>query len=96
MVTGGRASAAAQASARVSRAPVAVVRIRQEGEPYRTPLDLSLEVQNNVTTHRVQLDQPSQEFRIPIKGTLSAAGLDPDDWILKEPPRWETFTARSP
>jgi aminopeptidase N len=73
--------------------PVAVIRIRQEGEPYRTPLDLSLEVQNDVTTHRVILDRATQEFRIPIRGTLSAAGLDPDEWILKQPPRWETFTA---
>ena len=73
--------------------PVALVRIHQEGEPYRTPLDLSLEVQNNVTTHRVLLDQSTQEFRIPIRGPLSAAGLDPEDWILKQPPRWELFTA---
>jgi aminopeptidase N len=73
--------------------PVAVVRVRQEGEPYRTPLDVSLEVQNDVTTHRVMLSQPTQEFRIPIAGHLSAAGLDPDDWILKLPPRWETYAA---
>ena len=25
--------------------------------------------------------------------SLSAVGLDPDDWILKQPPRWESFTA---
>lgn len=73
--------------------PVAIVRIRQEGEPYRTPLDLTLEVQNNVTTHRVMLDQPAQEFRIPIGGPLAEVGLDPDDWILKQPSRWELFTA---
>jgi aminopeptidase N len=69
--------------------PVAVVSVRQDGQPYRTPLDISLESQNDVSTHRVMLDQPTQEFRIPIHGSLSAAGLDPDDWILKEPPRWE-------
>jgi aminopeptidase N len=73
--------------------PVAVVRVRQEGEPYQTPLDVSLEVQNDVTTHRVMLSRPTQEFRIPIAGHLSAAGLDPDDWILKAPPRWETYAA---
>jgi aminopeptidase N len=72
--------------------PIAVVRVRQEGEPYRTPIDLSLEVQNEVTTHRVLLDKPSAEYRFPIAGPLSAVGLDPDDWILKQPPRWESFT----
>lgn len=78
--------------------PVAVVRVRQEGEPYRTPLDLVFEVQNDVTTHRVMLEQPVQEFRIPIAGRLSAVGLDPDDWILKQPPRWEAAegVARQP
>jgi aminopeptidase N len=78
------------------RKPVAVIRVRQEGEAYRTPLELALEVQNNVTTQRVSLEQPVQEFRLPIKGTLSAAALDPDDWILKMPPRWETFAAQAP
>jgi aminopeptidase N len=72
---------------------LALVRVKQEGEPYRTPLDVTLEVQNEVTTHRVLLEQPIQEFRIPIRGRLSAAALDPDDWILKMPPRWETFAA---
>jgi aminopeptidase N len=73
--------------------PVALVRVRQEGEPYRTPLDVALEVQNRVITHRVTLERPTQEFRFPIPGHLSSAGLDPDDWVLQQPPRWEAFTA---
>jgi aminopeptidase N len=75
--------------------PVAVVRVRQEGEAYRTPLEVALEVQNEVTRHRVLLEKPTQEFRIPIRGRLAAAALDPDDWILKLPPRWETFSAQA-
>jgi aminopeptidase N len=74
--------------------PVAVVRVRQEGAPYQTPLDVAIEAQNVVTTHRVMLEQPAQEFRIPFRGRLSTVGIDPDDWILKQPTRWESF-ARS-
>ncbi len=72
---------------------VAVVRVRQEGAPYHTLLEVALEVRNDVTTRRVMLERPTQEFRFPIGERLTAAGIDPDDWILKAPPRWERFSS---
>jgi aminopeptidase N len=67
----------------------AVVELRQEGPPYRIPLVLLLDAQNQISRHRVWVNGPRERWSFPIPAPLSLLGLDPDESVLKMPPRWE-------
>jgi aminopeptidase N len=71
----------------------AVVEMRQEGSPYRLPLVLLLDAQNQIARHRVWLNGPRERWSFPIPAPLSLLGIDPDESVLKMPPRWEVAEA---
>jgi aminopeptidase N len=75
--------------------PRAVVELRQEGPPYRLPLVLLLDAQNQISRHRVWVNGPRERWSFPVPGPLSLLGLDPDESVLKMPPRWEVAGERS-
>jgi aminopeptidase N len=71
-------------------ATAALVEVTQPEPPYRLPIDVAIESQNNLTRHRVLLEGTRQQLTLPLSGPVSALGFDPEDWILKEPVRWES------
>jgi hypothetical protein len=73
----------------------AVIDLRQEGPPYRMPLVLLIDAQNQISRHRVWVNGPTERWSFPIPGPLSLLGLDPDESVLKMPPRWEVAGERS-
>jgi hypothetical protein len=71
-----------------------VVAIPPKRSPYRLPLVLLLDAQNQIARHRVWLNGPRERWSFPIPAPLSLLGIDPDESVLKMPPRWEVAEER--
>ncbi len=62
----------------------------QEGKPYRLSLELGLESDGNPVPRieKVELTQASQRFEIAAESAPSDIVLDPNTWMLMEPPKF--------
>jgi aminopeptidase N len=65
----------------------------QQGKPYRLPLEIGLRVDGAAvpTIEKIELTQPSQRFEIAAAQMPAEITLDPNSWMLMEPPK---FTKR--
>jgi len=67
----------------------------QQGKPYRLPLEVGLAADSTVSVRieKVELTQASQRFEIAADRAPSDVALDPNTWMLMEPPK---FSRRQP
>jgi aminopeptidase N len=69
-----------------------VVELKQThaGDPYRLPLDIGVSVSTTTASRveRVELTGRDGRFTIGVSGEPSAVVLDPNTWVLMEPPQF--------
>ena len=67
----------------------------QKGKPYRLPLEVGLVVEGNVVPRiqTLELTQANQRLEIAAESAPTDVVLDPNTWILMEPPK---FSRRQP
>lgn len=67
----------------------------QKGKPYRLPLEVGLAADGTVglRIEKVELTQASQRFEIAADRAPADVALDPNTWMLMEPPK---FSRRQP
>ena len=67
----------------------------QKGKPFRLPLEVGLVTEGNVVPRieRIELTQASHRFEIAADRAPSDVVLDPNTWMLMEPPK---FSRRQP
>jgi aminopeptidase N len=60
----------------------------QPGAPFRLPLEVAISADSGaVRLERVELTGQKQVFTFPATDAPSGLALDPNSWILMEPPR---------
>ena len=60
------------------------VKIRQKGNVYRLPLEISIDTSEGKQLELVRLDGPSGEFRFHCRGEPGRVVIDPRRWILSK------------
>ncbi len=62
----------------------------QPGSPYRFPLEVGVvldSVSTPMSVTKVEMTQATQRFTIPVAGAPKAVVLDPNTWLLMDPPQ---------
>ncbi|MFL5489238.1 MAG: hypothetical protein ACJ8AJ_12235 [Gemmatimonadaceae bacterium] len=67
----------------------------QKGKPYRLPLEVGLAADSaaGLRIEKIDLTQENQRFEIAADRAPSDVALDPNTWMLMEPPK---FSRRQP
>jgi aminopeptidase N len=62
----------------------------QKGRAYRLPLEVALSTEGSPAprVERIDMTQPSQRFEITADGPPADVVLDPNSWMLMEPPKF--------
>jgi aminopeptidase N len=51
---------------------------------FRTPLTIELKTATGPVRRRVELDERTEQFRVPLESSPLGVTIDPDGWLLKE------------